>query len=170
MTAMAEKKSTTGKKASTSKARSTKKPASKSGAKTASKSGAKKSSAGARSASKQGSSQATAGLDKSIEHFRDSLEHSITLSRDRLQDVVDDAVHRGRMTRGDAEKMVTDILSKGRRQTDSLLGELERVIKQVRKEVRGSDGAQTRKRAAKSASGTRKRTTKSSGGTRRKSG
>ena len=59
------------------------------------------------------------GLDKSVEQFRESLEHSVTLSRDRLQEVVDDAVKRGRMTRGDAEKMVSDLVKRGRRQTDS---------------------------------------------------
>ena len=41
---------------------------------------------------------ATSGLDKSVEQFRESLEQSVTLSRDRLQEVVDDAVKRGRMT------------------------------------------------------------------------
>ncbi len=45
----------------------------------------------------------------------------MTLSRDRLQEVVDDAVKRGRMTRGDAEKMLTDLVKRGRKQTDSLL-------------------------------------------------
>ena len=52
----------------------------------------------------------TTGLDKSVEQFRESLEHSVTLSRDRLQEVVDDAVKRGRMTRGDAEKMLSDLI------------------------------------------------------------
>ena len=59
----------------------------------------------------------------------------MTLSRDRLQEVVDDAVRRGRMTRGDAEKMLSELLKRGRRQTDSLLKELERLVKQARKEV-----------------------------------
>jgi hypothetical protein len=77
------------------------------------------------------------GLDRSVDHFRKSLERSVTLSRDRLQDVVDDAVKRGRITRGDAEKMLSELVNKGRRQTDSLLKELERLVKQVRKEVSG---------------------------------
>ena len=67
------------------------------------------------------SSKATSGLDKSVAQFRESLEQSVTLSRDRLQEVVDDAVKRGRMTRGDAEKMLSDLVKRGRKQTDSLL-------------------------------------------------
>ncbi|HEX2096019.1 MAG TPA: hypothetical protein VHF50_01460 [Solirubrobacterales bacterium] len=76
------------------------------------------------------------GLDKSVEQFRESLEHSVTLSRDRLQEVVDDAVKRGRMTRGDAEKMVGDLVKRGRRQSDKLLKELERLMSQARKKLR----------------------------------
>ena len=37
-------------------------------------------------------SAATERTDKSVEAFRDALERSVTLSRDRLQEVVDDAV------------------------------------------------------------------------------
>lgn len=83
------------------------------------------------------SSAATAGLDKSIESFRDSLERSLTLSRDRLQEVVDDAVRRGRMQRRDAEKLVSDLISRSRSQTTSLLQDLEQMAEQARKELRG---------------------------------
>ncbi len=104
------------------------------------------------------SSTATAGLDKSIENFRDSLEHSLTISRDRLQEVVDDAVKRGRMQRRDAEKIVSDLVTRGRRQTTTLLQELERVAEQARKEVRGRSAparrqaTQAARRAARQAS------------------
>ena len=85
-----------------------------------------------------------AGLDKSVEQFRASLERNVTLSRDRLQEVVDDAVKRGRMTRSDAEKMLSDLIKRGRRQTDSLLKELERLVKQARKRSAADRaGAQT---------------------------
>ena len=39
-------------------------------------------------------------------------KQNVTLSRDRLQEVVDDAVKRGRMTRGDAEKMLSDMVKR----------------------------------------------------------
>ena len=51
--------------------------------------------------------------DKSIEAFREALERSITLSRDRLQEVVDDAVKRGRMTRSDANELVSRLVARG---------------------------------------------------------
>jgi polyhydroxyalkanoate synthesis regulator phasin len=82
-------------------------------------------------------SQPTTGLDKSVAQFRKSLEHSVTLSRDRIQEVVDDAVKRGRMTHNDAEKLLGDLIKRGRKQTDILLGELERMVKQARQEVSG---------------------------------
>jgi polyhydroxyalkanoate synthesis regulator phasin len=76
-----------------------------------------------------------AGLDKSIAQFRDSLEHSVTLSRERIQEVVDDAVKRGRMTHGDAEKMIGELLKRGRKQTDTLLSELEKLVRQARRKL-----------------------------------
>lgn len=75
------------------------------------------------------------GLDKSISQLRDSLEHSVTLSRDRIQEVVDDAVKRGRMTHGDAEKMIGELLKRGRKQTDALLSELEKLVRQARRKL-----------------------------------
>jgi hypothetical protein len=86
-------------------------------------------------AGKKSSSRPTAGLDKSIAQFRDSLEHSVTLSRERIQEVVDDAVKRGRMTHGDAEKMIGELLKRGRKQTDTLLSELEKLVRQARRKL-----------------------------------
>jgi hypothetical protein len=52
----------------------------------------------------------------------------IVISRARLQEVVDEAVERGRITRGDAADLVTDVLARGRSQADELLAELEQLI------------------------------------------
>jgi polyhydroxyalkanoate synthesis regulator phasin len=73
--------------------------------------------------------------DKSVQAFRDALERSVTLSRDRLQEVVDDAVDRGRMTRSDANELVSRLMTRGRQQTDELLKQLERLLTQARREV-----------------------------------
>jgi polyhydroxyalkanoate synthesis regulator phasin len=70
--------------------------------------------------------------EQSVQAFRDALEKSITISRERLQEVVDDAVRRGRMTRGDAEEMVGKLVSRGREQAEDLIGQLERLLSQVR--------------------------------------
>src|SRR5215217_9467612 len=70
--------------------------------------------------------------EDSVQAFREALEKSITISRERLQEVVDDAVRRGRMTRGDAEELVSRLVTRGRDQADDLLSQLERMISQVR--------------------------------------
>ncbi len=80
--------------------------------------------------------------DKSVQAFRDALERSrsalesnVTLSRERIDEVVDDAVERGRITRGDANELVSSLASRSRKATDDLLAELERLFEQARKEV-----------------------------------
>ena len=40
------------------------------------------------------------------------------------------------MTRADAEKMVSDLVSRSRKQTDGLVKELDRLVKQARREAR----------------------------------
>jgi polyhydroxyalkanoate synthesis regulator phasin len=76
--------------------------------------------------------QESSRAEQSVQAFREALEKSVTISRDRLQEVVDDAVRRGRMTRGDAEEMVARLLSRGRDQTEDLRAQLERVLTQIR--------------------------------------
>jgi polyhydroxyalkanoate synthesis regulator phasin len=55
----------------------------------------------------------------------------VTLSRDRLQEVVDDAVKRGRMTPGDANELVSNLVTRGRQYTDDLVKQLERLLDQA---------------------------------------
>src|SRR3954449_13151388 len=43
------------------------------------------------------------------------------ITRDRVQDVLDDAVRRGRMTRDDAGDLLSDLMRRGRRQTEEML-------------------------------------------------
>ena len=100
----------------------------------AKKKSGKKAGGSAKTASAGTSASAGRG-DKSVEAFRDALERSVTLSRDRLQEVVDDAVQRGRMTRGDANELVSRLVSRSRQQTDDLMKELERLLEQTRKQV-----------------------------------
>ena len=52
----------------------------------------------------------------------------VVITRVRLQEIVDEAVERGRITRGDAADLVTDVLARGRSQADELLAELEQMI------------------------------------------
>ena len=87
--------------------------------------------------------------------LRDRLLSSLTLTTERLQDTVDDAVRRGRITRGDAEEMVGRLITRGRDQAEDLMAQLERVISQfreapgrARQEVSGRT-MEARKRAVK---------------------
>jgi polyhydroxyalkanoate synthesis regulator phasin len=48
----------------------------------------------------------------------------VVITRDRLQDVLDDAVRRGRMTRDDATELLGDLMRRARRQTEDLLSDL----------------------------------------------
>jgi hypothetical protein len=52
----------------------------------------------------------------------------VVITRVRLQEIVDEAVERGRITRGDAADLVTDVLARGRSQADDLLAELEQLL------------------------------------------
>jgi polyhydroxyalkanoate synthesis regulator phasin len=88
--------------------------------------------------------------DKSVEAFRNALERSLVLSRERLQEAVDDAVKRGRMTRGDANELVSNLVTRGRQQTDDLMKELERLLERARTDVE-SRVAPVRKRAEQAA-------------------
>jgi polyhydroxyalkanoate synthesis regulator phasin len=102
-----------------------------------------------------GQSEESTRAEQSVQAFRDALEKSVTISRERLQEVVDDAVHRGRMTRGDAEELVNRLVSRGRDQADDLRTQLDRLLAQVReaperarREVTGR-AVSARKRAVK---------------------
>jgi polyhydroxyalkanoate synthesis regulator phasin len=135
------------------------KPKSKTKAKPASRAGA----SSRRSTSSR--ARASAGRsDKSVQAFRDALERSrtalesnVTVPRERVQEVVDDAVKRGRMTRSDANELVSKLVSRSRKATDDLIRDLEKLLDQARKEVETratkarkeleSRGASTRRQA-----------------------
>jgi polyhydroxyalkanoate synthesis regulator phasin len=69
-----------------------------------------------------------AAADDLSARVRERLLSSVTLTTDRLQDAVDDAVRRGRMTRKDAEELLATLLTAGRSQTQPLLADLETVL------------------------------------------
>jgi polyhydroxyalkanoate synthesis regulator phasin len=100
-------------------------------------------------------SQQSSRAEQSVQAFRDALEKSITISRDRLQEVIDDAVRRGRMTRSDADEIVGRLVTRGRDQADDLLGQLERLLSQAReapgkaRQEAGARAQKARKKAVK---------------------
>ena len=56
----------------------------------------------------------------------------IVITRERLQDALDDAVRRGRMTRDDATDLLSELMRRGRRQTDEVIADLERLLEGAR--------------------------------------
>ncbi|HEX5924327.1 MAG TPA: hypothetical protein VFY45_10890 [Baekduia sp.] len=60
--------------------------------------------------------------------LRERLVSSLTLTSDRLQETVDDAVRRGRMTRKDAEELLSTLVAAGRAQTEALLADVEQLL------------------------------------------
>src|ERR1044072_232007 len=70
----------------------------------------------------------TSDADASVQAFREALEKSVSVARDRMQEVVDDAVRRGRMTRADAEELVGRIITQVRDQAEELVGQVEPLL------------------------------------------
>ena len=55
----------------------------------------------------------------------------VVITRARLQEIFDEAVERGRMTRGDAADLVSAVLARGRSQAEDLISELEQLVGRV---------------------------------------
>jgi polyhydroxyalkanoate synthesis regulator phasin len=56
----------------------------------------------------------------------------VVLSREKIQETLDEAAERGRLTRTDANALVAELVKRGREQTDELLADLERLLGQGR--------------------------------------
>lgn len=92
---------------------------------------------GARSATKREEDNVARGMTA----LREALTRAVMLPTERVREAMDDAVRRGRMTRGDAEELAQSLIAVGRRQTEELLAELDDRIGKQR-----STAADVRKR------------------------
>jgi hypothetical protein len=52
----------------------------------------------------------------------------VMLTRERIEDALNDAVSRGRVTADDAQDLAASLLERGRRQTNDVLGDLEHLL------------------------------------------
>jgi hypothetical protein len=75
------------------------------------------------------------GVAKNVGAVRDVVMKSVLapvnavlITRKHLEEVIDDAVKRGRMTRDDAQQMLQTLLQRSARQTDDFLSDLERLL------------------------------------------
>jgi polyhydroxyalkanoate synthesis regulator phasin len=60
----------------------------------------------------------------------------IVVTRDRLQEALDEAVERGRITRDDATDLLGELVRRGRKQTEELRKDLEGVLDGARSTTR----------------------------------
>jgi hypothetical protein len=55
----------------------------------------------------------------------------VTLTRERIQEVLDEAAERGRLTRTDANELVAELVRRGRQQTDRIVRTADRARRTV---------------------------------------
>ena len=77
-----------------------------------------------------------AQLLAAIASLRDVLAQGIVIPGDRLQETMDEAVRRGRMTAQDAGDLVQNIVAIGRRQSQDALAEIEDLVGRSAAETR----------------------------------
>ncbi|EHN12812.1 hypothetical protein PAI11_03010 [Patulibacter medicamentivorans] len=65
------------------------------------------------------------------------LAQGVVVTGERVQEAIEDAVRRGRMTRNDAHELAATIVAAGRRQTEELRSELEQLLGRGRGRIIG---------------------------------
>jgi polyhydroxyalkanoate synthesis regulator phasin len=77
--------------------------------------------------SKKAATGGVADLREALHGLIDPLG-MVMLTRERIEDALNDAVSRGRVTADDAQDLVASLIERGRRQTNDVLGELEDLV------------------------------------------
>lgn len=67
-------------------------------------------------------------LGVAVGAIRSSLARGLVLTGERLQETIDDAAKRGRLTPRDGEDLAQRLISVGRKQADELLRDLEQIV------------------------------------------
>jgi polyhydroxyalkanoate synthesis regulator phasin len=76
-------------------------------------------------------------LEQLVSHVINPLG-LVVLTRERIQDTLEEAAARGRLTRGDAGEITAELIRRGRLQTDELLADAERLIERGRDQLDSS--------------------------------
>ncbi|MCP9489542.1 MAG: hypothetical protein MSC31_06655 [Solirubrobacteraceae bacterium MAG38_C4-C5] len=84
--------------------------------------------------------------------LRETLAEGVVITGERLQEAMDDAVRRGKVTADDAQDIVTRLVNAGRQQTRDLLDEVEQLLTRGRGTI--EDTARTAAGRARKAPGT----------------
>jgi polyhydroxyalkanoate synthesis regulator phasin len=69
----------------------------------------------------------------------------VMLTRERIEDALNDAVSRGRVTADDAQDLATALLERGRRQTNDILGDLDKALSAKAGKARRAAGVRSTK-------------------------
>jgi polyhydroxyalkanoate synthesis regulator phasin len=110
-----------------------------------------------------------AGVEaKTVAEFRDALRKNlikpmelVLLSRDRIEEVLDEAVDQGRITARDAQRITSGLVKRGEKQTRDVLKDLEQLLDRGRSGLGGRTAG-----ARRAAGGARGRATKRAAGAR----
>jgi polyhydroxyalkanoate synthesis regulator phasin len=166
---MAEKKKSSGRKSSAKKSSARKSTAAKKTSTSARKRAAKKGGqARGRQQKAQKQARKVAGAatgefsGKSVAEFRQALSQNlirplelVMLSRERIEDAMNEMVKRGRMTRDDASQLGQALFTLGRQQTDDVLKDLEQLLGRGRSNLEARTG-NVRSRSVEAARGARR--------------
>src|SRR5918999_108779 len=108
------------------------------------------------------------GEAKTVAEFREALRKNLTkpmeivmISRDRIEEVLTEAVDQGRVTARDAQRITAGLVKRGQRQTTDVLKDLESLLDRGRSEIRGRTSG-----ARKAAGGATGRARKEAAGAR----
>jgi polyhydroxyalkanoate synthesis regulator phasin len=110
---------------------------------------------------------------KSVAEFRQALSSNlirplelVMLSRQRIEDALDEVVKRGRMTRDDASQLGQALFTIGRQQTDDVMKDLEQLLGRGRTELETRSGT-VRDRSVEAARGARRSVGQAAGAARK---
>ena len=99
---------------------------------------------------------------KTVAELREALRKNligpmemVMLTRERIEEALEEAVERGRMTSADAQGLATGLLERGRKQTNDVLKDLEQLLGRGRDEIEGRTSG-VRRRAGGAVGGARK--------------
>jgi hypothetical protein len=76
-------------------------------------------------------------VTKNLRALHGALEHSLTIQRTRLQEIVDELVSRGSLSRGDADKLLNQLVASSKDYSQALLQVLDNVTASARKTLGG---------------------------------
>lgn len=77
-------------------------------------------------------------LRQNLAQLREVLAGGVMLTASRVQEAMDDAVRKGKMTRRDAEELARQLVDTGRRQSFDLLTEIEQLLERGKPDLGGA--------------------------------